>query len=293
MRRSRQGPSNFQGLDLSTAKVFMDHGAAQKSENVDYRRNAAARVRPGYARMLATSLIWSNTSVDTDDFNRANGALGAEWDTGYAPSDFVIASNQARHENAAAALGANGFIGSSFGNDQYAKATVAALPINATCGVMVRATTGGGGYAFYVFNFGGSGWVVLLKIFSWNAGLGPTTQALLAAQYTASVGDVVELRAVGTTLYGYINGVLLAEAEDSAWVSGKPGLIADNFGTPTRGELDTFDAGTASKTFPAAKVTGEPSALFAFERDDDNVKVMLAYDTKLDEFDAGEAEWTT
>ena len=43
----------FSGLDLSTAKIRMEEGAAQASENFDYEKPPGARVRAGYARLRA------------------------------------------------------------------------------------------------------------------------------------------------------------------------------------------------------------------------------------------------
>lgn len=42
----------FKGIDLSTAKVRMDSGAAQASINMDYDRQPGASVRPGRAKLL-------------------------------------------------------------------------------------------------------------------------------------------------------------------------------------------------------------------------------------------------
>lgn len=52
MRKASQRFQPLKGLNLSVAKIFMDPGEAQISENMDYRRAPGLRIRPGYARLL-------------------------------------------------------------------------------------------------------------------------------------------------------------------------------------------------------------------------------------------------
>ena len=44
--------SPLKGIDLSTGKIWMDKGAAQVSENMDYELPPGCRIRAGYARLL-------------------------------------------------------------------------------------------------------------------------------------------------------------------------------------------------------------------------------------------------
>lgn len=46
----KKGAHRFTGLDITSAKIHMDAGAAQRAENFDF--DAHAEVRAGYARLL-------------------------------------------------------------------------------------------------------------------------------------------------------------------------------------------------------------------------------------------------
>ena len=45
--------TTLRGLVLSTAKIRMEAGEAQRSENFDYEKPPGTRIRAGYARLLA------------------------------------------------------------------------------------------------------------------------------------------------------------------------------------------------------------------------------------------------
>jgi hypothetical protein len=301
MRYERKAALEFKGIDLSTGKVHMDPGAAQIDINGDRRRFGAWRTRAGYARLIAAGTgSFTKTSVATDDFDRANGALGANWDDySVAPNlikDLNIATNQVRIEDAVSgSRAAAAWIGDTVGDDQYSEVTINVLPDTQELGVFVRSSEAGGGYLFRYYREVSSGLerFTLENVTDWGQGGGTTLATLDSYAGLGAVTDALELRALGNELFCYIGGILILTATDATHSSGNPGIFASNpIGIVTRGEVDDFDMGTVLLSFPAAVVTSEPSRIYAFERDDNDVRIMVAHGTVMNEFAVGGPEWT-
>src|SRR6478736_6421831 len=150
-------------------------------------------------------------STYTDDFNRADaGTLGANWvdlDAG-----FGIVSNAAQGGSGEAVSYYNAVVG----DDQYSK--VVWIGNGNVHSVGVRIGAGPVGY-FLSFLAGGTEWRI--KINGWAGSgadiAGGTTTAPVAT-------DVIEIRAVGTTISAYKNGVLLGSGTDSTYTSGRVGI---------------------------------------------------------------------
>jgi hypothetical protein len=296
----------YSGLDLKTGRVFMNGGAARVSRNFDYSRAFGCRVRPGYANMLGGPEVV--TSQATDDFNRANGALGANWTLA---NDSDITGDVEVISNEVGVTGASGgptfcmqYTGVSFPKSQYSKIKIAAkeTAINdrSRVGVFVRMT----GDSFY--NFTGtpgaqaqfwyiryfSGWDSTNKLY--------TISKVVAFGYDGSppdVGDTIELRAVGNVLSAYINGESVLSGTDNSLSGGTPGF--QMHGKTTGGlpvaspdeRLDDWEGGLVSQG--AVTVPAAASGMAAFERDDDTGKIIIAHSGSMTETDRGRPEWTS
>lgn len=173
----------------------------------------------------------------SDNFNRANGAPGANW-TAINSGTWTIASNALTQTNVAGAYRGLRWNGGAFAsNDLYVRVT-ARGPSNMGFGVLVRCPTSGtaladiDGYGL-VFFVGDQRYRIEFVDGSdaANTGLGGTVTA--ATDYT------IEIRAEGTTITALVNGSQVAQWTDSTYTSGGVMLLAYG-GTVT---FDNFEAG--------------------------------------------------
>lgn len=167
----------------------------------------------------------------TDNFNRANGGLGANWtDIGAAPA---IVSNQCAF-NADAVL--SYWNGGTPDADCYAKCVASTLSTNpGSTGLVLRFNTGtfSGYYAWWH-----GGGTPLCRIARIDGGTPVTLGTSFAAP---SAGQTVEFSIVGSTLSVYYNGALQATRSDSTYTAaGRAGIQ----GLDTTGRIDDFEVGT-------------------------------------------------
>jgi len=160
----------------------------------------------------------------TDTFTGTDGAsIGNNWTM--ARNGFVIASNQAvgsTDDDCYAYWSAD-----AFAANQYSRATIQGLTANAQYkGMVVRAAGTGAsfrGYACYTDGSAGAGHTEIIKL------TGGVSSSLKAIATTFTAGDVMELRATGTTtttIALYRNGSLVDAVDDSSspWTDGAPGI---------------------------------------------------------------------
>lgn len=167
----------------------------------------------------------------TDNFTRADGALGANW-TGSVGSDLAISSNEV--------TGASGADSSMYwnadtpGNDQYAKCTIKNMSAGQYVGPFVRGNAtdfvilvAQSNTDFQIQWYNGAAWTQI----------GSTYSA------TPTAGDVLEIRATGTTFKGFINGVeRISGTNVSAPASGSGGLYVYN----NSARIDDFEVGNVA-----------------------------------------------
>lgn len=149
----------------------------------------------------------------TDDFNRADGGLGANW-TVQTGSGIAIVSNQAK--TAVGSVDQFAFWNAaSFAENQYSKVTVVQTP--ASIMVTVRASGTGGTFNAY--------WARPDGIHKHVNG---SYTSLGDGSVTVNTTDIFELRATGvnpTTLRRYVNGVAVGTGvTDSDLDSGAAGI---------------------------------------------------------------------
>jgi len=286
-RYERLRVTRYSGLDLNTAKVHMDEGAGRVTENFDFRRIGSARLRPGFARLYTTAQ--GELQVATDLFTRADGALGSDW-TGRGATTILIVVNTVRigvTTNFAYA-GAEWAGAGTFAADQYAKVTVSQMGVLSKIGPMVRSSASGA----YAVTFDGTTFDLrIVRITSWATGVCVDLDSVV---YSPVVGDVITLKVIGNSIAAYVNGVLKVSSTDDVLTSGKPGIYAVNMGgILTRGRVDDFYGGSIVSFATAVKSQDTPSRLFAFERDDEETRLVIADGSRMEQFGETLPEWGT
>jgi hypothetical protein len=177
------------------------------------------------------------TSQATDNFNRANGGLGANWDDGY--SGYIAAavvSNQVR-PSAAASIAVESYNAITWPNDQYSQFKLVNWFNENLAGVILRAAAPST-ETFYIANtseFGGSTFTnELAKSIagSW------TTLADDTAISAWSNVDTLKGAVYSTDLYLYKTGVQALTATDSDLTSGRGGIMELYFAGGAGGQVD-------------------------------------------------------
>jgi hypothetical protein len=184
----------------------------------------------------------------SDDFNRANGAIGANYDS--VNGGLNVISNQVRGTN-------NGQLNLStvktsvvdFTNDHEAQITIAAAVGSDLAGPMVRsAGTTANGYYLYCDIFAATN----RRLFKVVAG---TRTIIGTVNISVTAGDVLKLRAVGTTLTVYKNGTLIDTVlNQTDHTTGQPGM-AYEWGNSGGTRIDNFSAADVSTATPIAVIS--------------------------------------
>lgn len=182
----------------------------------------------------------------TDNFNRADGALGANW-AGSVDNDLTIVSNAVRGVSA----GANSTMmwnADTPDAAQYAQCKLAATGAGQYAGPTVRTSATDfimldalGGSSYQIEWYNGGGYTVIGSAY----GTSPATN------------DILKITADGTTYKGYVNGVeRISGTNTSAPSTGKGGLYV--YGSSASSILDDFEVGNL-----AAGATGKPLYAYA------------------------------
>jgi hypothetical protein len=185
-----------------------------------------------------TNVTVSCTVGASDDFNRADGALGSNW-TAISGGALTISSQVAVGTSSSAVTG-DIWTGSSFGGDQFSQIAVTSTAMSGGqwIAAMVRAQNSGQtAYAgLYSWNYGSQE----LMIFKRTSG----NWTQLGAAYstgTLAAGTQLQLQAVGSTISFWQNGVQRLSVTDSSITGGAPGIIA--YGTAAA--ADNWSGGSA------------------------------------------------
>lgn len=170
----------------------------------------------------------------SDNFNRANGGLGANWTTN--GGTWTISNNQV------VVTGVSGFYttdytGSTFIANQYAQAN---FVFGGIAGIRIRGTGATDGYICGVI----SGTAFIDKVVSGSA----ASLATVTSPYLP--GDLLGCVASGTTITMTRLGAAIQSVTDSTFTSGNLGLFGQN--TPNTTTYDNFRAGDLSWTASAA-----------------------------------------
>lgn len=174
----------------------------------------------------------------SDDFNRADGTLGANWTTVTGATAFGIVSNKAVPTNlsndCAAVWNAD-----TAPNDQFSQAVLTSTGSSAGNGpgVIVRGSAAGETYYRAIAAVSGGNNIEVGKM---AAGGSYTQIAIRTATFVD--GDILKLAVTGTTLRVFVNGVQAgADITDATYSSGQYGIGYSS--TSTTATVDTWSAG--------------------------------------------------
>jgi hypothetical protein len=173
----------------------------------------------------------------SDSFTRANtgvnGGLGSDWTSMH--NYLEILSNKVTTST----TGTNcayyvATATANFTDDQEAQIVVSGLSSSDRVSPMVRMDSGTG-YSLFCDGQAGSN-RRLTKI------TGSTSFTTIGTVDIVPVnGDTVKIKAVGTTISAYINGVLIDSVTDSSYTTGQPGIMYRRSGTGGS-QIDDFNA---------------------------------------------------
>ena len=186
---------------------------------------------------IAVTCTTSAAGSGSDDFNRPDGPLGANW-TDISDGGLAISSQAAAGTNASGTSG-DMRTGESYSSNQYSQVEVTSSQLTGGqwIGAAVRMQNAGqDGYAGIYYWNNGSPELMLYKRSSGN-----WTQ--LGNAYSSgplAAGTQLKLMVVGSTLSFLENGVERIAVYDNSLVGGAPGIIVD--GT---GKVDNWSGGSA------------------------------------------------
>jgi len=193
-----------------------------------------------FKKAAAVSSCPGSGNPCTDDFNRANGALGANWT---ADSGLSIVSNAVTDSAFTNSQGARYIGGSAFGNDQYSQ-VVFISGGNSSVGPLVRSTDLNNYYYMACST------VIGCELDKWVAG-SKTFIAFWGG--TVANGDTLRLEIIGTTITGKVvhsgTPTTVGSTTDATFASGQPGFRFEAAGA-TPDSIDNFQANNCSGTCP-------------------------------------------
>jgi hypothetical protein len=175
-------------------------------------------------RSIFNSIQLEISALARDNFNRADGALGANWSSVGSYDTYVVSSNTT-HTSAGSALKIAYNSSVTWPNNQYAKCTVVApIETASDCGggPMVRIPAGSLFTGYFI-----QGNTVETRLYAVvNQGF---TQLGSDAGPVVN-GDILEIRAVGSQITALKNGVIIiGPITDTSIAAGNAGL----FGSPS------------------------------------------------------------
>lgn len=199
------------------------------------------------------------TILASDNFNRADGGLGANWTTQSGSSSPQIRSNLVEVLVAGGAAGNAIYTAITWPNDQYAQVKILTLNtnLNKEASVWVRAITSEvTGYIFTAFGPFGSTATLKIRRFN-NAAL--TTLWDSGASETIAANDVLRGEIIGSTVRLLINGSLRQSVVDGTPIaSGSAGIgIHVISGATADSQIDDWEGGdfnTITGLRPAMRV---------------------------------------
>jgi hypothetical protein len=218
--------------------------------------NASSGWRSVVVEVIAAQAQPANT-LASDNFNRADGGLGANWTTvtGFDAPTIVSGSVQ---DPSAQGTDAEAFYNAvSFPADQWAQvnALKAITATSRVTGVLLRQDTGGAPTCYRVVARGPLGTTATVEISKLVAG---TFTSLASTTTTVNQGDTLYGEVQGSTIVAKVNGTQVLSATDTDIASGAAGIVVFvDTGTPADAILDDWFAGN----FPAPSGASVPTIL--------------------------------
>ncbi len=216
--------------------------------------NGAGTIAAADVTNITITCTNTATTTASDDFDRADGTLGANW-ADISDGGLTITSNQAAGTNASGSSG-DTWTATTFSSDQYSQidVTANALTGNQWIGAAVRSQNSGQDayVGVYHWNYGSPG----LQL--WRRHNGGWTQ--LGATYNTAAlpaGTHLQIEAVGPAISLLENGTTRITATDTELTGGAPGVMAN--GTPT---ADNWSGGNTTGAYSiGGTLTGLNGAL--------------------------------
>lgn len=182
------------------------------------------------------------TQLASDDFNRANGGLGANWTTTTSESVPVILSNEASADTSTGTYGSR-YTGITWPNDQYAEAIIGSIVENVTdngAGPACRIASGTQTHYFAQTN------TVETRLYKVVSG---TFTQLGTDGAACATGDTLRLECQGTSISVKKNGAtIIGPVTDSAISAGDAGIwIAFS---SLNGKINSWAGGDFGGSFP-------------------------------------------
>jgi Putative esterase len=169
--------------------------------------------------LVCTNNPTATVLARSDDFNRADGALGPNW-ANLPEGGVAIGSGRVVGTRSESSSGSYR-IDASYSNDQYSEITVTSLPLSVWVGASVRNQGSGNLYAGIYYAYGG---VPQLRLYK-RVG-GAWTQ--LGTSYDCGVlaaGTKLRVVVLGTTLAFLQDGVVRIAVSDTDISGGAPGIV--------------------------------------------------------------------
>ena len=233
---SASGPFTF-GTALTSGSAYSVTVKTNPAGQTCSVANGSGTVGSAGVTNVAVTCTTNAAGSVSDNFNRANGPLGANW-TDISDGGLTISSQAAAGTNAS---GTSGDIrtAESYSSNQYSQVEVTSSQLTGDqwIGAAVRMQNSGeDGYAGIYYWNNGSPELMLLERSSGN-----WTQ--IGNAYSSgplAAGTQLKLMVVGSTLSFLENGVERIAIYDNSLVNGAPGIIVD--GT---GKVDNWSGGSA------------------------------------------------
>ena len=170
----------------------------------------------------------SGPGVFTDGFNRADGAIGANWAN--IENSLVVVSNRAGGSSAATNVASA--TTPTAGNDGYAQVEVATVG-GTSMGIMAR-MPGTVAHTGYLWRYSGTACQLFKVVAGTATALGTAYTATLTAPFT------LRIEVSGSTITGYVDGVQRQQVTDTGLTTGSYcGLRVVN----TTARYDNFEMG--------------------------------------------------
>jgi hypothetical protein len=255
------------GIQQDDQTVFMDDfggGGAKSAIVIPAQINSTSTVSGNVA---GKKPIVPTGSSFTDNFNRANAGVGANW-TASSDGGLLVVSGKVRGNGSSATD--SYWTANTFNDDQFSQITalVNDLPTD-YAGVTVR-QQGTGGQAYY------------LGIYFWHSGspliqlykhtVGGTYTQLGSSFSTGAIGiaDTLRIEAIGSTITVKLNGMpVITQTDTSIPSGGSPGIQMNGFPTAddwiggSLGVPSVFATSTVSATVTKTTAGGPKSIVAA------------------------------
>jgi hypothetical protein len=209
----------------------------------------------------------------SDDFNRANGALGANWTAAFEGPPTIVSNATVGPTNNAdeAAF----WSAASFDADHYSEADTTLGGDTSWVGVVARLTATQGYVAVWATNSGGQ-----YRLYRVTSSGGSWVQLGIVNSVGTTGTRRLRVEAEGTTITMFVDSTQQIQVTDSAITSGSPGIY--HFWLNSTGTLDNFDGGDLAVSHVPQNLVATTFNASRIDLTWDAVAVATAYEIERD-----------